>query len=160
MTDEMREKEEEKGIENSREDNEVKNPEDEIPPELYAKYYKDGKLDWDKILNRLEAIDLKMDSISADLRVVSHQLKEANQKLADAEQRRKQIFNHLDSNTQVTSAKLDKISDDLDKAGKEAEKNRQEEKDILDEIKKEKNSFLFWRKNRSKLDSDNKQNSE
>ena len=156
MTDEMREKEEKetKNNENNREDNEVKNPEDEIPPELYAKYYKDGKLDWDKILNRLEAIDLKMDSISADLRVVSHQLKEANQKLADAEQRRKQIFNHLDSNTQVTSAKLDKISDDLDKAGKEAEKNRQEEKDILDEIKKEKSNFLFWRKNHSKQDSD------
>ena len=153
MTDEMTEKEE-KETKNNREDNEVKNSEDEIPPELYAKYYKDGKLDWDKILNRLEAIDLKMDSISADLRVVSHQLKEANQKLADAEQRRKQIFNHLDSNTQVTSAKLDKISDDLDKAGKEAEKNRQEEKDILDEIKKEKNSFLFWRKNHNKQDSE------
>ena len=165
MTDEMREKEIEDVKESNKEDikendKEVKNSEDEIPPELYAKYYKDGKLDWDKILNRLEAIDLKMDSISADLRVVSHQLKEANQKLADAEQRRKQIFNHLDSNTQVTSAKLDKISDDLDKAGKEAEKNRQEEKDILDEIKKEKNSFLFWRKNRSKLDSDNKQDSD
>ena len=40
------------------------------------------------------------------------------------------------------------------KRRKEAEKNRQEEKDILDEIKKEKNSFLFWRKNRSKQDSD------
>lgn len=165
MTDKMREKEEKEtenneNNENNKEDNEVKNPEDEIPPELYAKYYKDGKLDWDKILNRLEAIDLKMDSISADLRVVSHQLKEANQKLADAEQRRKQIFNHLDSNTQVTSAKLDKISDDLDKAGKEAEKNRQEEKDILDEIKKEKNSFLFWRKNHNKQDFDSKQDSD
>ena len=121
---------------------------DGISPETYSKYYNDqGELDWGKVLSQLEAIDLKMDCITADLKVVSHQLKEANKKLEDAERRRHQIFDHLDSNTKLTEAKLDKISDDLDKAGKEAEKNRQEEKCILDEIKREKGLFSK-RKNR------------